>query len=188
MARVDNNIMTRFSSGAIGKQLVLRNRGNDSFLSNRPKRKKRRKKTPKQIEVRLKFREAAKYATGVSNDPLLRLDYEAKVLPGQTAYNVAFADAFMPPELSALKTSGYKGMPGNILTVRALDNFKVESVSFEIIGADDTEIETGLATPDENSLDWNYTVKTQNDSLPGTLIRVTATDRPKNQTILEQTL
>jgi hypothetical protein len=75
MARVDNNIMTRFSRGAIGKQLVLRNRGNDSFLSNRPKRKKRRVKTPKQLEVRQRFREAAKYATAVSNDPLLRLDY-----------------------------------------------------------------------------------------------------------------
>lgn len=188
MARVDNNIMTRFSSGAIGKQLVLRNRGNDSFLSNRPKRKKRRKKTPKQQEVRLRFTEAAKYATGVSNDPLLRIDYEAKVLPGQTAYNVAFADAFMPPELSALKTAGYKGKVGDIITVRAMDNFKVESVKFEIIGADETEIESGLATADENSLDWNYTIKNQNDSIPGTLIRVTAMDRPKNQTFLEQTL
>jgi hypothetical protein len=115
MVCVDNN-MTRFSSGAVGKQLVLRNCGNDSFLSNCPKRRKRRN-PPKQLEVRQRFREAAKYATGVSNDPRLRLDYEAKVLPGQTAYNAAFADAFMPPELSALKTAWIGTTPSKPKTI-----------------------------------------------------------------------
>ena len=189
MARVDNNVLTRFSSGAIGKQLVLRNRGTKSFLSNRPKIKKgKRKLSARQAEVRKRFQHSAKYARGIMSDPELRLEYEAAVTSGQTAYNVAFADAFLGPELSDLLTDAYGGNAGDVLTVRAVDNFRVISVKFQLLGANGQELESGMAVLDENSLDWVYTTTTENPAVQGTLIRVTAEDRPKNRALLEHTL
>lgn len=188
MARADNNVLTRFTSGAVGKQLVLRNRGTRSFLSNRPKLKKRRKSSAKQDEIKLRFRMAAKYARKIINDDTLRPDYEAAVLPGQTAYNVAFADFFLGPEISEINTDGYKGAIGDKLIVRALDNFQVTDVAFQIFGADGTEIETGLATMEENGVDWGYTATAANPELTGSIIRVMAVDRPQNRTVLDKLL
>lgn len=188
MARNKNNILVRGFSGSVGKQLVLRTSGDRTFLANRPSINPGRVATPQQEVVQLKFKEAVVYAKAAIQDPALKLDYAAVARPGQSAFNVAFSDAYMAPELSNLTTSGYAGNVGDKITVRAIDNYYVDSVKVTILDAGGTLLEEGNAQPDPNGLDFTYTATQANAVLPGTTIRVAAEDLPKNRTILDKVL
>jgi len=188
MARNRNNILARGFSGAVGKQLVLRTSGERTFLANRPSKNPNRVPTPAQEAVQLKFRESVIYAKAAIQDPALKLDYQAVARPGQSAFNVAFNDAYKGPELSNLNTEAYAGNPGDIITVRAIDNFFIDSVRISILDSNGSVLEEGAATPNANGLDFSYTVTQSNVSLPGTTIRAAAEDLPKNRTILDKVL
>ncbi|ULQ55441.1 hypothetical protein KJS94_12390 [Flavihumibacter rivuli] len=188
MARNRSNILVRGFSGAVGRQLVLRTRGDQTYLANRPSINRNRVPTNDQQEVRLKFKDAVTYAKAAIQDPALKLDYAAVARPGQSAFNVAFSDAYLPPELNNLRTDAYSGDPGDKITVRATDNFFVDKVTVAIIALNGTVIEEGEATPDANGLDFTYTATQSNAVLQGSKVRVTAEDLPRNRTVLEVTL
>ena len=173
----------------MGSQFVLPVKGNQSILANKPKRRRKiRVPSDEQKEVRLKFKAAVTYAQTVLNDPPLKLDYLAAARPGQSAFNVAFSDAYLGPEISNLDTSAYKGIAGNQFRVRVQDNFYVKQVMFYILEPDGSEIESGVATLESNGLDYFYIAKVNNPELQGTIIRVTAEDLPMNRTVLDKTL
>lgn len=188
MARNKTNILARGFSGGVGKQFVLRTKGERTILANRPSINPNRIATPDQEAVQLKFRESVIYAKTAIQDPALKLDYAAVARPGQSAFNVAFSDAYLAPELSNLDTNGYSGTIGDRITVRAIDNFFVESVKISILAAGGVLLEEGNAVLGTNGLDWTYTVTQANAALAGTTIRVAAEDLPKNRTILEKIL
>jgi len=128
MAKNKNNILARGFSGAIGKQLVLRTSGDRTYLANRPSRNPNRVDTPEQAAVKLRFKQSVVYGKAAIKDPALKLDYLSVARPGQSAFNVAFSDAYMAPELSNLDTESYSGNVGDKITVRATDDFFVASV------------------------------------------------------------
>jgi len=174
-------------SGTVGKQLVLRNRAGKTILANRPVVNKNRIPTPQQEAVRLRFRESVVYAKTTMQDPALKLDYAAAARPGQSHYNVAFTDAYLPPVISNLQTDQYTGKPGDKIMVRVMDDFYVDKVQVSIT-AGGVVLEFGDAVPESNGLDWSYTITEANASLPGTVVKVSAEDLPKNRSILEKTL
>jgi hypothetical protein len=104
----------------------------------------------------------------------LKLDYQAAARPSQSAFNVVFNDAYKGPELSKLNTDAFAGNPGEIITVRAIDNFFIDSVRISILDSTGAVLEEGAATPNANGLDFSYTATQANASLVGTTIRTVA--------------
>lgn len=187
MALNKNNILLRGFIGSIGKQLVIRQRGSKTILSNSPKINPNRLPTSKQQQILKKFKWATKYAISAVKDPDLKLLYQAAAAEGQSAYNVAVSDAFQPPVLSELNTKGYTGQPGDKISVLAIDNFMVKTVHFAII-KDGAILEEGDGIKDENGLQWHYSTKKLNRNVYCTVIRLVAQDLPGNQATLEQIL
>jgi hypothetical protein len=113
MARATRNVLTHNYSGKVGKQYVLKTRGEKSIIALRPKpRPADAVLSPEQLETREKFRLAAIYARKTKNNAELMEGYAAARRGNQTAFNVAFLDARKAPELSKLRTDGYTGEAG----------------------------------------------------------------------------
>lgn len=180
MARNRNNILARGFSGMLGDQFVLRIKNGVTYLANRPSLDPDRTFTEEQMVRQENFKAAIEYAKKSMENPDTKAMYELAAREGQSAYHMALSDAAKGPRLSRLETAGYKGQAGDILKVRATDNFRVESVRFTLSSAAGDLLEEGLAVVDENGLDWIYTVTQANAVLEGTTISITATDVPKN--------
>lgn len=184
------NIITRGYSGVVGKQVVLRQRGEKNILTARPRR---RAETPdtinaKQQATRERFAKAIVYAKKCMENPSVMEAY-AKVIRGnQNAFNVAMKDAMKPPKLSNLLTDAYSGAAGEQFRVEAIDNFRVTGVEFQLISGDGSLLESGPAVQDENGFDWVYTTQVNNPMPEGTTVQVTAMDLPRNTTVLVQVL
>ena len=110
----------------MGNQIVYRTRGDLSIIAAKPKKRKAvQPVVSTQAAVKRRFRIAVIYATRAMDNPAMKEAYENVVRGNQSAYNVAFADAFKGPELSDLNVDGYKGDAGQPLIVTAIDNFRV---------------------------------------------------------------
>jgi hypothetical protein len=188
MAKTNRNFLTYSYSGKVGKQYSLRNRGGKSYITSLPKTRENTLLTERQVEVRKNFQRAMLYARTSNANPALMAEYAAGRREGQTAMNVAFLDAFKGPELSDLRTDGYKGEAGQRIEVQAMDNFRVKSVKFVLIAANGSQLEEGEAVKADNGFQWVYTTQVANPSLPGTIIMVTAADLPNNLARLEAIL
>ena len=89
MARVKGNIVMENSSGAIGKQVVFKIINGKTFVGKYPDRS-RVKYTKEQLQYRETFAKAAKYASGIVNDPVKKAAYRVQ---GQTSvYHAALKD------------------------------------------------------------------------------------------------
>jgi hypothetical protein len=171
----------------VGKQFVFRTRGDKSIMAARPTFSGA-SGSESQQEVRFKFKLAVIYAKKAMANPELADAYAARIRGNQSAFNVAFKDAYYGPELSKLRTEGYTGQPGQPILVQAVDNFRVTLVKVKIFAADGQLLEEGQAVEDENGYDWLYTTKLANPAVTGSRIQVTAEDLPKNSSLLEATL
>lgn len=188
MAITDEKIITQTYSGKVGKQFILRRRGSKSIIAKKPKKRKRGTTSDVQVLLQEKFNAAVLYAQEARNNPELMAAYAAKRRDNQTAFNVAFLDAYKGPVVSNLRTEGYTGEAGQQILVKAVDNFRVEKVTVQITGADGNILEEGQAQKLSNAVDWMYTTTAANPALTGTLLRISAQDVPMNVTTLEATL
>ena len=180
MKVVDNDLVMG-SSGRIGKMLVFRQMAGKTIIAKRGIRTA--PPSEDQEAVKELFREAAIYAKKVSDDPSRKSLYEAVAKPGQSAFNLALADFCKAPVIKKITLDDYNGEIGDTLLVRAIDNFRVESVTINIMDENGTEIETGQAVLQENGLDWLYTTMADNPAPQGSTVKVTATDLPGNKTV-----
>ena len=74
---------------------------------------------------------------------------------------------------------------GDSILIKAVDDFRVNSVSVQIVAADGTVIEKGAAIAANGKMQWAYAATTANAALPGTKIIVTATDNAGNEGVGE---
>jgi hypothetical protein len=131
MAKTNRIFLTFSYAGKVGKQYSLKNRGNQSFIASLPKKAK--KASP---EVQLtrealkeKFQRAILYAKTVkAHNPALMEQNAAMRKETQSAFNVAFLDAYNGPKLADLRTDEYEGVAGRELMVMATDNFKISAI------------------------------------------------------------
>jgi len=180
MARSTNNVVMKGISGTIGKMLVFRTNAADKTIVARRPKPSNKPLTVAQLEVRDRFTEAAYYAKAAIGNPTLKEEYQAKAKPGQSAYNIAFADYLKAPQLRKVFADEYNGQIGDILIFRVIDNFKLQSVTLRILGTDNNVIEQGAATQLENGLDWQYIATVANPTVEGSNLEVTAKDTPGN--------
>ncbi|MVT09652.1 hypothetical protein [Chitinophaga tropicalis] len=185
MARNIKNPLLQGISGTLGRLLTLTQRPSGKTVLGIKRGKSKKKLSDKQIAIQEQFKLAVIYAKAALEDPILQPFYEKFAGPDQSAYNMAFADAMKPPEIRDVSTVNYLGRVGDTIIIRAIDAFKVVAVKVAIRTAVGDLIEEGNAVLQVNGLDWLYTATVANEELPGSKIKVTATDTPANATIKE---
>jgi len=192
MAESNKNLATEGLRGQIGN-FVFRCRRADgkTFVSNHPGEQEG-EPTDAQQSVREKFQQATVYGRSVMDDPQLKAEYKAEykaaAKPGQSAYNVAVADFFRAPDIEEIDLSSYTGQDGDMIRIKATDDFSVQQVSVRIEKADGTLVEEGEAVLSQNGLSWVYTSTAVNESVSGDKITVSVTDRPQNVSQEEQVI
>jgi hypothetical protein len=188
MARQKNNAVMHNARGMFAKQVVFKERAGTVYLAGPPNIKENRKPTEPQLEVQNRFKSASDFAKLAMEDADLKAFYKKAANRKQTAYNMAFKDAFNPPVVTAVFTNGYRGVVGDNIVVQAQDDFKVTEVKVAIFNSAGELIELGEAVAMATKKSWNYTVTQANALLPGTKIKASAFDIPENEGILEVTL
>ena len=185
MARQSNNHVMKGARGMFGKQVVFKVRKGKQILAAPPNVDEDRVPTPNQQAAQDKFKFASEYATEAIKDKKLKEDYHEVAGKRQSAQNMAFKDAYNPPEVMQIISQGYTGDIGDIIVVHAVDDFKVAEVHVSIRDGSDTLIESGKASSNKHGVVWIYTVTTANANVIGCKIVATAFDLPKNKNTME---
>lgn len=184
MAKSDN-LLLKESSGSMGKIMTITKKKSGTIQLGKHRGANSTPATEKQLGVQSKFKMAIVYGRAMLNDPALKAQYEAAARKDQSAFNVAVRDAFKAPEISNIDTDLYTGEVGSMITVRAIDDFKVAGVRVKITTAAGVVVEQGDAVIQSNGLDWLYTATTLNDDVQGSVVRASAKDLPANETVAE---
>ena len=132
MAKQGNNIIMRNTRGMVGKQIVFKTRAGRSYVAAPPEVNGNRKATPKQLAVQQRFKTSIAYAKAALTSIELKEAYDKVALRGQSAFNVAFKDAFNAPDSTGHCCQDYQGVAGNVIVVHAKDDFKVNAVKVSI--------------------------------------------------------
>jgi hypothetical protein len=187
MAIVKKNIVTQGLSGTLGDTIVFRQSRGRTIVSVTPNQNNT--PTTKQKAHRERFQLAVMYAKGQISDPVAKAEYEAAMKEeSMSSYALAVTDFMKAPEIEFIDAARYTGKLGDTLLIRAVDDFKVKSVTVTISNADGTLVEKGNAVQQPNQLDWLYTATKANAAIAGDKITVTATDKPGNVTLKERVL
>lgn len=187
MAHVKNNIVTEGISGKLGNTIVFRQWGGKTVVAVKPTPTKR-KPTEKQKEHHLRFRKGSRYAQQAIRNPTLKAAYQQETRGGQTAYNVAMADAMNQPEITELNLGAYTGTKGHAITIKAEDDHLVADVQVAIYSPAGNLLEQGPAGLHDNGLDWVYVTQKANGQPKGSKLVVQASDLPGNVATLEEVL
>ena len=139
------------------------------------------------LEIREKFSRAIIYAKAViDTDDELKAAYGAIAEPGQSAFNMAFADYMKAPVFNEEPSfPDYHGEQNATLSVMVTDDFRVESVTFSILDAEGAEVESGQAVGTDDNPLWIYQTTTDQTALSEGKIRIVAKDLPGNETVAE---
>ncbi len=186
MAKSKDNLIMQGTSGRVGRNLVFRLKGDQTIIAKRARQKANREYTSDQRAVMNKFTRAALYAKAAIQDPQLKEAYQAKANINQTAYNVAFRDYLVKPYVALLDDTEYKGNTGESISLLIKDVLKVVDVKVELLGPNDTVIESGVATvapTDNTSTQWKYTMTEDNPDYENSKYRITLTDTPGKKTV-----
>jgi len=189
MAHSNNSLVAGKLSGTINKELVFREWDGKTVVAKAPKGRKG-KTTPAQEETQERFLIASRYAQAVTKnqDKSMAEAYAAVLKPRQNVYSRALEDCMSPPVVKKINARNYKGIVGDKIVIRAIDDFRVVSVRVEIYAANGTLLEEGNAEQNANGLDFTYTTTQANNLLAGSRIIAIATDVPGNEGTLVATL
>lgn len=173
MAKVRSNIIIDGIGGMLGNQLVFkRDKAGRTILSVKPTFGENRVFSAAQRAQQEAFREAQLYAKTAKSDPV----YARKAAgTARSAYNVAIADWFHPPEILEIDRSGWQGGAGQKIRVKAQDDVLVTQVTVTITAADGALLESGNAVQSEG-LWWEYTSRAAAGA--GATLTVSARDLP----------
>jgi hypothetical protein len=188
MARLKLNKYIESASGSAGKNISFKQVGSVTLFATKPERTGN--STEKQRLQRERFKRAAAYAKASLLDPATKAAY-AKSVEGiefQNAFTAAVADYLNSPKVDNVDHSDYSGKVGETIIVKVFDAFKVADVRVTISLANNTVVETSLATQVVGSSDWKYVTTKANATLAGSKITVVVKDKPGNSTTFEKTL
>jgi hypothetical protein len=188
MARQKNNIVMRSTRGMVGKQIVFKRRAGKPYVAAPPEVNENRVPTANQLAAQQKFRTSSAFAKLAMQSPMLKAAYKAKAKRNQTAFNIAFNDAYFAPTVIGIITDGYTGASGSIILGQATDNFKVASVKVTIMDGANQVVEEGPATATQDGLNWSYAATVAVANLAGYKVKATALDTPENEGFLEVNL
>ncbi len=103
------------------------------------------------------------------------------------AHTVAVRDYLQGPEIHYISLKDHTGAAGDTIRIKATDDFQVINVEVKITNPKGILLEKGQATRySRKPAMWVYNLTVANRNLPGTVIRVMASDRPGNKAVLEE--
>jgi hypothetical protein len=137
-------------------------------------------RTLKQKATSARFLAAQEYAAKALEDPLLKAAYKAACRGHQNPRNLAIRDAMRPPVIESIELGQYTGKPGQVLQVKARDDFRVVEVKVTLRGAAGELIEEGLAVLSSEAGEWMYTTKVEVLSGQSVSVSAIAKDTPGN--------
>jgi hypothetical protein len=186
MAISYDNAITKNYHGMMGG-IVFRCIGNKSIMSKRPDCSKVVKTEAQKANMK-RFAAATIYGKKVLNNPRLREYYRKKKKEHQSIWNAAISDFLKKPKVKAIDLKGYKGQPGNAISISVWDRFKIESVSVTILNDMGQVIESGfaVASPLSENMEWDYIATVMNPSYKGSRVVVRVSDLPGN--VVQETM
>ena len=129
-----------------------------------------------------RFGAAQQYAAKALADPALKAAYKALCRGHQNPRNLAIRDAMRPPVVESMNLEGYAGKPGQLVRVKATDDFRVVEVKVTIRGPQGELIEEGLAELTADGTDWSYEAKVEVPAGQAVSVTAVAKDTPGNTT------
>lgn len=124
MATTNDNVLLKGARGTLGRQVVFRQRNGKTVMCNLPG--KYPPKTANQLANQERFAKANLFAKAVIADPVRKAQYQARATkPGQSAYHVAFRDAFHGAEISEVVVTE------KVVRVRMRNNHSVKEVRID---------------------------------------------------------
>lgn len=187
MSKTSDNSLTRTYRGKFGKDFVFRNRDNMSIMAKPPK-KSAKAPTESQIEVRKKFKNAARWAKQALQEPDTLAFYQSVAKGMKTPFAKAVADYMRPPEVVSINTEAYQGNIGDRISVVAVDNLMVKHVTLSIYNPDGSLAETGQCVDSFNEDTWYFTATVAVADTAGLVVRAIAEDIPCHKGELSVTL
>lgn len=185
MAKVKLNAVVEQIRGQVG-DLVFKRHGDEVVVARKPDTEGR-EWTEAQEAHRDRFRQAALYGKMVMADEAAKALYE-KAAKGKPAFSLMVADFFNLPCVDEVDLSGYAGQAGDVIVIRAHDDFDVTGVALALTDGAGNAIESGAATetpPDSGR--WTYAATTAVPTGTTVRIEVSASDRPGHKTTRTET-
>ena len=103
------------------------------------------------------------------------------------AHTVAVQDYLNPPTIHYISLKQHTGAIGDKIRIKATDDFQVIAVDVRITDKTGKELEKGPAARYKRKpMMWIYTLTVANREVDGTVIEVTAMDRPGNKVVKEE--
>jgi hypothetical protein len=185
MTKIRNNPLLHGASGKLGNTVVYKQWQGQVIMTNKPA--KRKVISEKQLAGSDRFRKATNYAKKVMAIPAEKAEYTKGITPEKNcASRVAVTDYLTTPIVHYIKPKGYSGTVGDIITIKATDDFKVTEVIVQILNSGGELLEKGNAiqNPRKRHM-WKYTTTLANENVHGTIINVIACDKPGNRGMAE---
>ena len=182
--------MMRTASGMVGDTFVFRRWRGKQIVANRPKPREEGGPSARQLEIQEKFANASAYAKQVISNPATKALYETGIGGTlYTAYMVAMSDYLNAPKVLDIDATGYKGVVGDEILIKATDDFKVTTVRVDLTNAAGALIESGSAVQDPIIRQlWHYVATVANQGVSGSAVKATAIDTPGNKGFLDKVL
>ena len=186
MAKNTGNDLTLGLSGRVGNMIGFRQTGGDTEAFRLPGKRGKGRGTPAQQAAKQRFLEATYYAKAVHADPVKKAIYKAKVGKRQSAYNLALSDFIKKPEIKSIVLDNYLGQIGNLIHIRAIDDFKVAAVKVAILNPNGVLVEQGGAVEQPGGTDFIYTATVVNPLRDDSKVIVSVNDLAGNVVIKEE--
>jgi hypothetical protein len=144
--------------------------------------KMRKVDSDKQVESNDRFTMAHQYAEGQMTVEARKAAYSKRISETLTsAHAVAHRDYMVAPVVHYIKSDNLVGKVGEVFTIKAVDDFRVESVVVEIRDRAGKILETGNAERVKTKPQiWKYTTTKVNGDIKTSTIKATAKDMPGN--------
>ena len=98
------------------------------------------------------------------------------------AFRVAMSDYLNPPKIHYIRARNYTGKAGDLITVKATDDFRVVRVEVKVYNCEGKVIEKGDAVNVKlKPFMWRYKTTLDNPKVAGSMIKARAFDRPGNE-------
>ena len=144
--------------------------------------------TPAQQAAKGSFTDAADYAKGAMANPQLHAAYMAEAKIQKSSPNaVAIKDWMTAPTVKLVDLSHYSKQVGDVIYVKAIDDFQVTGVHVSIEDSAHAAIESGAAVFDMPSNAWKYTVTVDATAKGTVTVTASAMDNPGNVGTLSAT-
>jgi hypothetical protein len=186
MPKFNKTNRTTDLSAMLSNSVVVTTWHGRTVISKKPPPPKRRYNSPKQQESIDRFRDAHDYADQILVSDEKKAFYAKGINAQRTsAHTVALQDYLNSPVVHYIRLYRYSGKAGDVITVKATDDFHVEAVKIEVFDRTGKLLESGEAERYRRKpFIWKYKTTVANKNFKGSTLQATATDMPGNGCVM----